>query len=251
MTHKSQPQVLTITLVVATSILAAAGRATADDGAEAYRYADNTPAQYYEPKSPLPVELAFTQDHSSTAAEGFMRGQSAVIQAMGNYAMSVSQAYLVLEQTRSLNRENDLRQTQALLSQRAMWREGKAAERAFHDAQLEAGRVKLMNRRLTVHRAAYQLLPSELNMVTGEINWPVALQAKKYAAARARIEELVRRHVSYADSEASVVAEIVRGTDAMKRALQREINAVPRADYIAAQKFLRGLKLEMTSNGTA
>lgn len=244
MTHTSQ-QFAALTQLLATSLLlAATSHVMAETDPSDYEYEYTSPTAFHQPVSPLPVELGFAQDHSSTAAEGYMRGESAVIQAMGNYALATSQASIMLEQSRALNRENDLKQTQALLAQQAMWRAAREAEREHHDAQLEEGRAKLLNRRATVHRQAYQLSPSDLNMVTGEINWPTALQGTKYKLARERMEELFRQHVSYGEPSHSVTAEISRGTKAMAKALRSDIRSLSREDYMAAQKFLLGLKME-------
>jgi hypothetical protein len=232
-------------------MLVTASQAVAQSEPSDYSYQYTSPTAFHQPVPPLPVELGFTQDHSSTAAEGFMRGQSAVIQALGNYELATSQASILGEQSRALNRENDLKQTQALLTQQKMWRDDRVAERAYHDAQLEAGRAKLLNRRVTVHRAAYQLSPSDLNLATGEINWPVALQGAKYQAARQRMEQLVRQFVSYGDPQPDVVAEITRGTNAIAKALRNDIRTLSREDYLAAQKFLIGLKLEASAKAAA
>jgi hypothetical protein len=247
MKRTAQPFVFSTQIVVSILVLAATGRVMAESDPEDYKYEYTSPTAFHNPTPPLPVELGFTQDHSSTAAEGFMRGQSAVIQAMGNYELATSQSSILFEQSRALNRENDLRQTQALLAQQNMWREGREAERAHREEQLEEGRAKLLNRRLTVHRAAYQLSPSDLNLATGKIHWPAALQASKYQAARERMEELVRQHVSYGDPQPAVVAEITRGSNAMAKALRSDIRKLSREDYLAAQKFLLGLKLEVSA----
>jgi hypothetical protein len=227
-------------------VLAAAGGAMAADPAD-YKYEYTSPTAFHQPVPPLPVELGFTQHHSSTAAEGFMRGQSAVIQAMGNYELATSQAGILNQQGRALHRENNLKQTQALLAQRVMWREGREEDRAHREAQLEAGRAKMINRRVTVLRQAYQLSPTDLNLATGEINWPAALQAAKYSAERERMEELFRQYVAYGEPQPGVVAEITRSSKAMARALQKDIRNMAQADYLAAQKFLLGLKLEASA----
>jgi hypothetical protein len=245
MTRAAQQFVSSTGFALAILMIAATGRAFAESDPSDYEY--TSPTAFHQPVAPLPVELGFTQHHSSTAAEGFMRGEAAVIQAQGNYELATSQASILFEQSRALNRENDLKQTQALLAQQDMWREGRQAEREYRDAQLEEGRAKLINRRATVLHQTYKLSPTELNMVTGEINWPAALQTAKYQRARERMQELFRQYVSYGDPQPAVVAEITRGTNAMAKALRRDISKLPREDYFAAQKFLLGLKLEATS----
>jgi hypothetical protein len=249
MTRTSRQFVFSTRLVFAVLVLAATGRAMAESDVSAYEYEYTSPTAFHNPTPPLPVELGFCQDHSSTAAEGYMRGEAAVIQALGNYELATSQASILFEQGRALNRENDLKQTQALLTQQQMWRDGRQAERDQREAQLEAGRAKLINRRSAVHRVTYQLSPGDLNVVTGEINWPAALQAAKYRAARGRMEDLFRQYVSYGDPQPGVVAEITRGTKAMAKALRKDISKLSREDYVAAQKFLLGLKFEVSADG--
>ena len=80
----------------------------------------------YQPVSPYPVEMGFSQHHSSTAAEGFLRGRAALIQALGSYQLSESQAEILSQQARSLDRDNDLKQTLALHAQQKMWIDARA-----------------------------------------------------------------------------------------------------------------------------
>ena len=170
-----------------------------------------------------------------------MRGQSAVIQAMGNYELATSQASILFEQSRALDRENDLKQTEALLAQQEMWREGREAEREYRDAQLEAG-------------------PGEVDQSPGDRappGVPAVADRPEHGHGRnqlaggpaigqvssgrgQRMEELFRQHVSYGDPQPGVVAEITRGTKAMAKALQKDIRTLSREDYVAAQKFLLG-----------
>src|SRR5262245_15068993 len=56
--------------------------------------------------------------HASTAAEGFLRGKAAVIDAIGNFEVNDAQAAILREHARALDRENDLKQTEALQLQK-------------------------------------------------------------------------------------------------------------------------------------
>jgi hypothetical protein len=231
---------------VTVALLMVAGRGGIAGEPQDYKtYEYTSPTSFHQPVPPLPVEFGFSQDHSSTAAEGFLRGKAAVIQAQGNFLLSKSQATILFEQARALDRENDLRQTQALLAQHAMWREGRYAERKEFEARREAGRAKIEARQQVVHRAAYQLSPEVLNPATGKIRWPVALQSTKFAGEREQIDELMRQHVGYGSSQADVAKEITRLTKEMATSLRSEIRNLAKEDYIAAQKFLLGLKLEV------
>lgn len=197
---------------------------------------------FHQPVSPLPVEYGFSQDHSSTAFEGAQRGRAAVIQALGNFRLAESQAAILFEQARGLDRENDLKQTLALQAQRDFFRETRELNRQQREARVAAGRVKLAARRASVYRAAYQLMPGDLNATTGEIRWPAVLQPARFEAERTAIGELFRVQVSYGDPQSGVAQEIGRRIKMLTRALQHEIASVPREEYVAAQKFLLGLK---------
>jgi hypothetical protein len=192
--------------------------------------------------SPNPVELGFTQHHSSTAAEGFLRGKAAVIQANGNFLLSASQAEILLQQARALDRENDLQQTAALLTQRKLWDDARVQARKDRDARRLAGQQLAAERATTVYRDAYQLSVNELDPITGEINWPVVLTADIFAPQRAQLEQLIKQHFIYGELPPETATEIVRLVDSVSKSLRREIRSVPREEYGAAQKFLMGLK---------
>jgi hypothetical protein len=178
-------------------------------------------------------------------AEGYLRGKAAVIDSLGNFLISQSQAAILFEQARALDRENDLRQTQALHVQQALWREARDAKRAYREKRLAEGRAKLAVRKAQVHQAVYRLSPSELNPTTGEIRWPAALAASKFEADRARLQELVRQSVSYGDGGPESAAEIAKLTTALRRELQKDIRTLDRDEYVAAQKFLVALALQV------
>lgn len=201
-----------------------------------------TPGPIHQPVSPYPVEFGFTQHHSSTAAEGYLRGKAAVIQAIGNFRLSESQTEILRQQARSLDRENDLQQTAALLTQQKMWEDARYQARRDRDARRAAGLQLAAQRSVTVLRQTYQLPTSAIDPITGEIHWPAALMAEKFATHRVALERLIKDHVIYGESHPEATAEIARTVDLYSKDLRREIRSVPRDEYTAAQKFLMGLK---------
>ncbi len=243
MTRTFRNHVVSFSLVVAGLMLAGGPVVAEENEPSRARYEFTSPAAFHQPVAPLPAELGFAQDHSSTAAEGFLRGKAAVIHAIGNLQLAESQSAILFEQARSLDRENDLKQTQALHAQQLLWREAREEKRAAFEARLAQGRAKLATRRATVHRAAYQLSPAELNVVTSEIQWPATLEADKFRADRERMQELFRQLVSYGEAQPSVAAEIARVSEALARAVRSDIRTLSPNEYLAAQKFLLGLKL--------
>jgi hypothetical protein len=179
---------------------------------------------------------------SSTAAESFLRGRAAVIEGLGNYELHDSRAGILREQARALDRENNLQQTEALLVQKKMWSDARIQERRDWEARCAEGRKRIAEKRATVYRQVYQLSARELNPATGAICWPRALRDDKFQENRTRLAELFRQHVGYGTPQFNVAQEIARSIEQWARELRNDIGSMPREDYLAAQKFLLGLK---------
>jgi len=226
-------------LVIAVAMISLATSAVAQSD---YNYDNTFRGPFHQPVSPYPVEMGFSQDHSSTFAEGVQRGRAAVIQALGNYEISESQSEVIREQARALNRENDLKQTEALQAQLKMWSDARIQARKDRDSRLAEGRELLEQRRATIYRHAYQLSPKQLNPATGAIAWPVALQDAKFQENRNRLEELFREHIGYNEHRPETASEIARCVDSWSRTLRNELGSMDRENYLTAQKFLTSLK---------
>jgi hypothetical protein len=205
-------------------------------------YHDTPPGPFHQPVSPLPVEMGFTQHHSSTSAEGFLRGKAAVIQAHGNFRLSEAQAQILRQQARWLDRENDLLQTQALLAQKKMWDDARAAERKEQEARRIEGQQLLATRQATVYRQVYQLSTDEFDSITGAITWPTVLQNEYFDRERERVTELVRQQFAYGEPKPATAFQVNRAVEKLADSLRTVISEVPRDEYLAAQKFLTGLR---------
>jgi hypothetical protein len=180
--------------------------------------------------------------HASTAAEGYLRGKAAVIDAVGNFKVNSSQADILSEQARTINLDNNLKQTETVLAQRKVIDDSRLQVRKDFEVRAAEGRRLLAEKRATVYRNVYELSPSELDLKTGAINWPTALRTAKFDGSRNRLEELFREHVSYGGAHAETAREITRNVDRLASSLRKEIGSMSREDYMAAQKFLLGLK---------
>jgi len=179
---------------------------------------------------------------ASTAAQGLLNGSAALTDAMGTYELNDGQAGILREQARSMDRENDLQQTEALQAQKKMWADARIQARKDREARAAEGQQLLSQRRATIYRQAYQLSTSDLNLKTGAIAWPVALKDARFQENRAQLEELFHQYVGYGSPEPRTAGEIARSVDQWARTLRNESSTMPREDYVAAQKFLLGLK---------
>lgn len=205
-------------------------------------YGGRSGGHLHRPVRSHPVAFGYGHYHASTAGEGYLRGKAAVIDAVGDYEVNNGQAQILREEARALGRENNLKATEGLLAQKKMWSDARIQARKDRDARIAEGQQLLAKRRATIYRQAYQLTDSELNMKTGEISWPVALQDSCFQESRERMEELFRKHVGYGMPQADAVGEIARAVDQWSRSLTNEVSSMPKAEFLAAQKFLTGLK---------
>jgi hypothetical protein len=239
MSAKATTNRIALGVVIALASLLVAGMSVAQS---TYGYDSVSTGTMYHPVHSYPAGWGFGYYHASTAAEGFLRGRAAVIDALGNFEVNDAQAGILREQGRALDRENNLKQTEALQLQKKMWEDARIQTRKDAEVRLAEGLQLLSQRRATVYRQAYQLSANELNMKTGAICWPAALQDAKFQQNRDRIEELFRQYIGYGSPEAGTAAEIARSVDQWARALRNDVGSMPREDYLAAQKFLLGLK---------
>jgi len=188
---------------------------------------------FHQPVPPLPPELAFSYHHASTPAEGWLRGWAQVIHATGNYLLSRSQSAIVAEQARALDLSNDRR-----LIENHDWKQ------ARRDRELEAKRLKNKAARPEKYRLAYELSSDQLERVSGEIAWPEVLRTDRYEGSRRRLEELFRKQAGYDGPQTNCSPEIERESQSLIRDFDRNRSEVPQTEYLATQKFLRGLKHE-------
>ena len=125
-----------------------------------------------------------------------------------------------------------------------MWSDARSQARKDREARHlpKAGRY-LPRAAATVYRQAYQLSAAELDATTGEHFWPAALQSEKFDQHRARTRAAgsttfrLRRSASR-DGRAKSRAP----STCSPGSLRSELSSVPRDEYLAAQKFLMGLK---------
>lgn len=217
--------------ILLAALVSSAAAEQAQQSEREKRYTD-----YFRPISPLPPDLAFTNHHASTALEGSLRGQAQLVHASGNFWLSVAQAMICREHARTLSLDN--------LQQ---WLLFKAAVRKSYesDRQRRTSNQKQANdARRTERNAVHRLQNDQVNRATGEIIWPVALEVPAYSELRERLNQLFRVRVEYGDASVANVQQITYCTHVFSEKLLRDRFAMTRSDYIAAQKFLCGLKYE-------
>jgi hypothetical protein len=133
--------------------------------------------------------------------------------------------------------ENRLRRTEAAFQMRQINRTARAVEgrpRPTHDELVRWAR------RGKPERPS----PSELDTVTGELTWPLLLQASHYTEYRQALETLFLQRAADGTIGPAGYLEIHHLTDAMLKLLKDAIREAPPDEYMLAKRFLQSLAHE-------
>jgi len=195
--------------------------------------------QPYQPAVPAPSTTNFGGFYpgwygGTTPAGAAMTGMANAITAMGNYNLSTSAAAVNMTQARRNNIENQKMYTDAYFQMRA-------ANRAYREAERGPRPTAEQLARLARDGAPGPLSPSDVNPISGKINWPQALQQKQFAEQRAELEKTtatIAAHGSLGFSGQMAARETV---ESMFAELKAQIKDIPSQEYLASRNFLRSL----------
>jgi hypothetical protein len=178
--------------------------------------------------------------HSSTAAEGALRGMGDLARSAGQYNLATSQAAINLTEAQKKYIDNRDQWTNTYFQMREANRMYRARERGERPSMEDMVRYAQAGK-------PQQLSPSELDSVTGQINWPALLQDDRFAAHRSDLEKLFLTRAQQGALALEDRSQIRKTTDAMLNELRGLVRDVPQADYIAARRFIESLAFEGTA----
>lgn len=168
--------------------------------------------------------------HSSTLEEGVQHGYADVVRSYGMANLLNSQAANQIEQARKVYIENRLKATQTYFEMR---RYNTEARRAEHGTPLSMEQYV----RLARDQAPEPLTATQLDPLTGMINWPAPLRISAYETFRRRIDRLFQdRATGY-----MVYGEVQQAIADFAAQLKADIEKFPANDYVGAKKFLDSL----------
>ncbi len=206
---------------------------------------EGPPGGYYHVDRPFNVENGFWQDHSSTAAEGYLRGLSAYIQSLGVYEVNNAQANILNEQAEWAGYENALKRVETFYDRRKIRQDYLTQQREIADIRDQEGKQILEQKRATVYRRAYKLSLQEFNAATGQLFWPETLCIDLFAAHRHHLDQLFAHRSQYQlHHDEYLIHQIEKVHQELKRDLRQHRAFFNSQDYLAAQDFLRGLIYE-------
>lgn len=190
------------------------------------------------------------QHHASTAQEGYLRGLSNVIDSMGAYQLSHSQARMLMEVARSLHLDNEVKRVEAFYERQYALQHARDQRRAAAEAKREAGRLRLAFRKRGLLSDTYALRPDEFNASSGAVQWPDVLDHPSYADHRAAIEAGVAGlAVADQDDAKAQLQDLERACDRFKDQVREDYRRsavfhTPEGvqQHVEVQKFLTGVR---------
>ncbi|MGD0897685.1 MAG: hypothetical protein ABR915_07595 [Thermoguttaceae bacterium] len=170
----------------------------------------------------------------NTVAGSALNGMSQVISAAGEYNLNTSAAAINMTQAQSNAMQNQVQAVNTFWEMRNIGKAQRAAERGPPPTPEQIARIA----REGVPRS---LTPSQIDPVSGRLNWPSPLQDSSFDAPRGQLDEVVAKWVNYGGldySDKSVVRETV---NTLFDGLKANIREIPPQDYVASRSFLQSL----------
>ncbi|QDU63402.1 hypothetical protein Pan216_42820 [Planctomycetes bacterium Pan216] len=172
-----------------------------------------------------------------TGAEGNMRGAADVIRARGQSSVDYSQARLINAKASSAESQAREDHVKSFFESRRINQDYKAYENSlkYHPTQAD----------LTRH--AEQALPdqmtaSQLDPLTGKINWPQILTTEDYTEPRDELDKLFKERAETGGGLGTFnYQKIISATKQMTDTLKEHIRAMDTSDYLLARNFLNSL----------
>lgn len=176
--------------------------------------------------------------HSSTEAEGVLRGAGAFAEGVGRGNYFNSLAEINLQEAEARARENRLKGIQAYFEAKRINAEAKQlAQRPRPTAdQLKAVAKAGLPDRLT---------PAQYQPRLGQLHWPAALEGERFTRHREALDILFAgRTTSDSGVSSPFYRDVKRLTDQMQGELKQEMGNLSQMEYMAAYKFLNSVAYE-------
>jgi hypothetical protein len=175
--------------------------------------------------------------HAATAGESYARGMADVVRSQGEANLNNSAAAInySIARTNEINNRNQW--TNTYFAMRDENRRARAAERAPRPTMADLVRYAQAGK-------PKPLSPSQLDVVTGAIRWPLALQVDQYAKSRKELEDIFARRASSGAVTPAGYMKAREVTQAMMSQLQEHIQQIPPQQYVLAKQFLESLAYE-------
>jgi hypothetical protein len=178
---------------------------------------------------------------SSTAQEGADMGLAAVVRSQGYANLKNSEAAKNWEEAKTLEMQNRLRWTETYFEMRRVNRESRAAEAGPRVTQEQAIALARM-------RAPPRLPSTQLDPVTGHIEYPLILTQDIYKQYRDRLDALFAQRAASGGSLRFEDFQAIQTTvSKFIETLQQHVSEYAAGDFGQARTFLDSLANEARS----
>jgi len=180
----------------------------------------------------------YSDNRASTPGEGYARGIADMTRAAGQANLLNSKAAGNYEEARSLQLDNRLKTTDTYFEMRRVNREARAAERRPPaSSEVAFRRAKEVT--------PDELTATQLDRVTGKIDWPRLLMDEQYAETRGQLDRL---YAARSDASGNIGMDtyqrMLTTCEQLKAQLKKNIRDYLPNDYVAATKFVDSLAFE-------
>lgn len=173
----------------------------------------------------------------STAFGSATTGMSHLVQAQGQANLANSAAAINYQQARRSAMENNMMGAEAYFQVREMNRQAREAERAPRATQADLVRY-------AKEGVPKRMSPSELDPLTGAVNWPVILRDDVYQEGRKTVELAFTTRAQVGHLTADQRAALTQAIESLQATLKQNLPNYSPQDYVRAKKFLEQLAYE-------
>jgi hypothetical protein len=176
--------------------------------------------------------------YASTAGQAASYGMSEMMRAQGYQNLENSEAAKNWQEAKTLEMQNRLRWTETYFEMRKTNREAQAAEagpRVTHEQAIRMAKMGMPPR----------LGSTQLDPVTGHIEYPLVLTAPQFAPYREQLDKLFADRASSGGSLQYEQFQQIQGTvSKFIQALRENVDNFPASDYGRARTFLDSIANE-------
>lgn len=176
-------------------------------------------------------------DHASTVEEGAARGMADVIRSSGAANLMNSAAAINYQTAQKQYIENRLQATQTYFEMKRVNKESRQAMRPQPASQQQLIRF-------SKQQLPDRLSTTDLDPLTGSLNWPLILQSQEFANDRAMMEQLFGKRASEGHLSPDQYLQAKQVLDDMMATLREVGSKFPSNLQSEALKFLRSLQYE-------
>ena len=179
------------------------------------------------------------QPRAATAGESYARGAADLVRSAGAANLLNSEAAKNWEDARSKNFDNRIKYTKTFFEKRRLNREYREAERGPRPTSEQLFRI-------SKNKLPERMTPSELDPVTGKIEWPSILRQSLFDQQRQQVDQLFAYRASHqTDLSPGFFPEARSAVSKLRAELTKNVRSFPPQQFGNATTFLRRLTYEL------